>query len=144
MDLITIGTGPRKLWLIGRQHPGETMASYFFGITFLLQNSIEIPSRRHSCALSLCIDPPCIHSFVCQTEGFLARLLDVTDSACVKLLEDATIYCVPNMNPVRLIIIVICVPFFNIQPLHSRCFPWDLDNIVTNSIGREREGPPAH
>ena len=32
-------------------------------------------------------------------EGILERLLDVTDSACMKLLEDATLYCVPNMNP---------------------------------------------
>jgi murein tripeptide amidase MpaA len=30
MDMLTLGKGERKLWLIGRQHPGETMASYFF------------------------------------------------------------------------------------------------------------------
>ena len=30
MDMLTLGTGDRKIWLIGRQHPGETMASHFF------------------------------------------------------------------------------------------------------------------
>eukprot|EP01047_Picozoa_sp_COSAG01_P037205 COSAG01_NODE_2943_length_6815_cov_56.357802_2_plen_427_part_00 len=29
MDLLTLGSGPLKLWIIGRQHPGETMASWF-------------------------------------------------------------------------------------------------------------------
>ena len=62
MDLLTLGSGPRKIWLIGRQHPGETMASWFF-------------------------------------EGFLERLLDASDSASQKLLRDATLYLVPNMNP---------------------------------------------
>ena len=30
MDLLSFGSGPRKIWLIGRQHPGESMASWFF------------------------------------------------------------------------------------------------------------------
>jgi len=29
MDLVVIGSGPRKVWIIARQHPGETMAEYF-------------------------------------------------------------------------------------------------------------------
>ena len=29
MDMVTLGTGELKLWFIGRQHPGETMAAYF-------------------------------------------------------------------------------------------------------------------
>lgn len=29
LDMLTLGTGPRVAWMIGRQHPGETMASYF-------------------------------------------------------------------------------------------------------------------
>ena len=62
MDLLSLGSGQRKVWLIGRQHPGETMASWFF-------------------------------------EGFLERLLDASDSASQKLLRDATLYLVPNMNP---------------------------------------------
>lgn len=28
MDQVVIGTGPRVVWLIGRQHPGETQASW--------------------------------------------------------------------------------------------------------------------
>jgi murein tripeptide amidase MpaA len=29
MDMMTLGTGKRVAWVVGRQHPGETMASYF-------------------------------------------------------------------------------------------------------------------
>lgn len=29
MDLLTLGTGPKQVWLIGRQHPGETMAQWW-------------------------------------------------------------------------------------------------------------------
>eukprot|EP00600_Ochromonadales_sp_CCMP1393_P014243 CAMPEP_0175003706 /NCGR_PEP_ID=MMETSP0005-20121125/4370_1 /TAXON_ID=420556 /ORGANISM="Ochromonas sp., Strain CCMP1393" /LENGTH=413 /DNA_ID=CAMNT_0016258797 /DNA_START=41 /DNA_END=1282 /DNA_ORIENTATION=- len=29
MDMITIGRGPRKVWCVGRQHPGESMAEFF-------------------------------------------------------------------------------------------------------------------
>jgi len=29
MDLIRTGTGPKQLWFIGRQHPGETMAEWW-------------------------------------------------------------------------------------------------------------------
>ena len=32
-------------------------------------------------------------------EGFLERLLDITDQMSLKLLEQATLYIVPNMNP---------------------------------------------
>ncbi len=29
IDYVTFGNGPRKCWIIHRQHPGETMASFF-------------------------------------------------------------------------------------------------------------------
>ena len=29
MDCVTIGTGPKKIWTIARQHPGETMAEWW-------------------------------------------------------------------------------------------------------------------
>ena len=29
MDCVTIGTGPKSLWVIARQHPGETMAEWW-------------------------------------------------------------------------------------------------------------------
>ncbi|MBV7256364.1 hypothetical protein KCG44_06140 [Pacificimonas sp. WHA3] len=29
IDLITMGTGPLNIWMIGRQHPGETMAEWW-------------------------------------------------------------------------------------------------------------------
>ena len=31
LDLVTVGTGPRILWIIARQHPGESMAEWFDG-----------------------------------------------------------------------------------------------------------------
>jgi len=62
MDLVTIGHGPKKVWLIARQHPGETMAEFWM-------------------------------------EGALERLLDHDDPTSKALLEKATFYIVPNMNP---------------------------------------------
>lgn len=29
LDLVTFGSGPKPLWVIGRQHPGESMAGWF-------------------------------------------------------------------------------------------------------------------
>lgn len=29
IDLLTVGAGPQKIWIIARQHPGETMAEWF-------------------------------------------------------------------------------------------------------------------
>ncbi|WP_164045366.1 M14 family zinc carboxypeptidase, partial [Serratia marcescens] len=29
MDLLTLGTGPKTVWLYARQHPGETMAEWW-------------------------------------------------------------------------------------------------------------------
>lgn len=52
----------RKVWLIARQHPGETMAEWF-------------------------------------VEGFLQRLLDLSDSVSRLLLAQCVFYVVPNMNP---------------------------------------------
>jgi murein tripeptide amidase MpaA len=62
MELVTVGTGPLKIWLAARQHPGESMAEWL-------------------------------------AEGFLNRILDPLDSKSVLLLQGATVYCVPSMNP---------------------------------------------
>ncbi|WP_133681586.1 M14 family metallopeptidase [Paludibacterium purpuratum] len=65
MDLLTIGhevESDLKVWIIARQHPGETMAEWF-------------------------------------VEGLLNRLLDPQDPTSRALLDRATFYVVPNMNP---------------------------------------------
>ncbi len=65
MNLLTIGNqveSDLKVWVIARQHPGETMAEWF-------------------------------------VEGLLARLLDPQDPTARALLDRATFYVVPNMNP---------------------------------------------
>ncbi len=65
MNLLTIGNqveSDLKVWVIARQHPGETMAEWF-------------------------------------VEGLLARLLDPQDPTARALLDQATFYIVPNMNP---------------------------------------------
>lgn len=65
IDLLTIGhevESDLKVWIIARQHPGETMAEWFM-------------------------------------EGLLGRLLDPQDPTARALLDQATFYIVPNMNP---------------------------------------------
>lgn len=65
MNLVTIGqpaAGKKSLWVIARQHPGETMAEWF-------------------------------------VDGMLERLLDTADASARVLLDRATLYVVPNMNP---------------------------------------------
>lgn len=65
INLLTIGhqtDSDLKIWVIARQHPGETMAEWFI-------------------------------------EGFLSRLLDHQDPTARALLDKATFYVVPNMNP---------------------------------------------
>ncbi len=62
MDLLELGGGDKVVWLIARQHPGETMAEYWM-------------------------------------EGALDRLLDMDDAVSRALLEKATVFIVPNMNP---------------------------------------------
>ncbi|QEY23213.1 M14 family metallopeptidase [Neisseria animalis] len=65
INLLTIGNqvaSDLKVWIIARQHPGETMAEWF-------------------------------------VEGLLSRLLDPQDSTARALLDRATFYIVPNMNP---------------------------------------------
>ena len=65
INLLTIGNqvdSDLKVWVIARQHPGETMAEWFM-------------------------------------EGFLSRLLDHQDPTARALLDKATFYVVPNMNP---------------------------------------------
>lgn len=65
INLLTVGhevSSDLKIWVIARQHPGETMAEWF-------------------------------------AEGLLRRLLDWQDPISRILLEHATFYIVPNMNP---------------------------------------------
>lgn len=65
INLLTIGNqvaSDLKVWIIARQHPGETMAEWFI-------------------------------------EGLLGRLLDPQDPTARALLDCATFYIVPNMNP---------------------------------------------
>ena len=65
INLLTIGNqveSDMKVWIIARQHPGETMAEWF-------------------------------------VEGLLGRLLDPQDPTARMLLDRATFYIVPNMNP---------------------------------------------
>ena len=65
INLLTVGNqvaSDLKVWLIARQHPGETMAEWF-------------------------------------VDGFLRRMLDWQDPLSRALLEHATFYIVPNMNP---------------------------------------------
>lgn len=51
-----------KVWIIARQHPGESMAEWFM-------------------------------------EGLIKRLLDSSDALSKSLINQATFYLVPNMNP---------------------------------------------
>ena len=65
INLLTIGhqaASDLKIWMIARQHPGESMAEWF-------------------------------------AEGLLSRLLDHQDPTARALLDCATFYIVPNMNP---------------------------------------------
>lgn len=62
IDMVTIGSGPLKVWAIARQHPGESMAEWW-------------------------------------AEGFLLRLLDQEDAVVRTVLQAATFYVIPNMNP---------------------------------------------
>ncbi|WP_434778028.1 M14 family metallopeptidase [Neisseria sp. Ec49-e6-T10] len=65
ITLLSIGNqveSDLKIWIIARQHPGETMAQWFI-------------------------------------EGVLARLLDSQDATSRALLDKATFYIVPHMNP---------------------------------------------
>ncbi len=64
MEMLVIGTpseDKKKVWMVARQHPGESMAEWF-------------------------------------VLGFLEKLLDPSDSVSRKILEDACVYVIPNMN----------------------------------------------
>lgn len=65
LDMLVIGEPDptkKKIWVVARQHPGESMAEWFM-------------------------------------VGFLERLLDPADSVARKILEQAVVYAIPNMNP---------------------------------------------
>lgn len=47
LDLLTLGEGPRPLWIIGRQHPGETMAEWLIeGLLERLADPSDALARR--------------------------------------------------------------------------------------------------
>lgn len=64
MNVVVAGdpSAARKVWVIARQHPGETMAEWF-------------------------------------AEGMIDTLLDDANPVARRLLQEAAIYIVPNMNP---------------------------------------------
>ncbi|OYT15823.1 MAG: hypothetical protein B7C24_11020 [Bacteroidetes bacterium 4572_77] len=66
IDMIVLGDdtdiSKKKVWMISRQHPGESMAEWF-------------------------------------VEGFIERMADTSDALVRSLLEQATFYIVPNVNP---------------------------------------------
>ena len=65
LDLITVRArhdAPKIIWIIARQHPGESMAEWF-------------------------------------VEGLIDRLLDSADPVSRRLLENAVLHIMPNMNP---------------------------------------------
>ena len=64
LDMVVVGDPDRrkKIWVIARQHPGESMAEWF-------------------------------------VEGMLEALLDECNPQAARLLEEAVLYVVPNMNP---------------------------------------------
>ncbi len=66
IDMIVLGDDSdekkKKVWMIARQHPGESMAEWF-------------------------------------VEGFLERMLDTSDALVRQLLDQATFYIIPNVNP---------------------------------------------
>lgn len=64
IDMLVIGEpapGKQKIWMVARQHPGESMAEWF-------------------------------------VMGFLEKMLEETDSVSRKILEQACVYVIPNMN----------------------------------------------
>ena len=47
MDLVTMGTGPLKLWLIARQHPGESMGEWWMeGALAMLTDGADPVARK--------------------------------------------------------------------------------------------------
>ncbi|NOR87330.1 MAG: hypothetical protein GQ527_06960 [Bacteroidales bacterium] len=66
IDMIVIGDDAdeekKKVWMISRQHPGESMAEWF-------------------------------------VEGFLEKMLDSSDALVKQVLDQATFYIIPNVNP---------------------------------------------
>ena len=66
IDMVVIGDDTdetkKKVWMISRQHPGESMAEWF-------------------------------------VEGFLQRMADSSDALVRSLLDQATFYIIPNLNP---------------------------------------------
>lgn len=57
LDMVTLGTGPRKLWFIARQHPGETMAEWFLEglLNALTDRSNALAQRLLSEATFYCV-----------------------------------------------------------------------------------------
>ena len=51
LDLVTLGTGPKQVWLYARQHPGETMAEWWMeGAVDLLLSADPVATRLRTAA----------------------------------------------------------------------------------------------
>ena len=83
VELVTLGSGPAKVWLIARQHPGESMAEWYMKGEGHALSQQQSPSDK----------------LVAPAPGLLERLLNPRDAAARRLRELATIRLVPNMNP---------------------------------------------
>eukprot|EP00428_Durinskia_dybowskii_P061189 CAMPEP_0170384754 /NCGR_PEP_ID=MMETSP0117_2-20130122/16162_1 /TAXON_ID=400756 /ORGANISM="Durinskia baltica, Strain CSIRO CS-38" /LENGTH=367 /DNA_ID=CAMNT_0010640515 /DNA_START=149 /DNA_END=1252 /DNA_ORIENTATION=- len=61
MDLVTIGSGPLKVWTIARQHPGETMAEFFMEgfIERLLDETDPVTRKLRREATFYCVPNMC-------------------------------------------------------------------------------------
>ncbi len=58
LDLLTFGSGPKPLWIIGRQHPGESMAGWFVeGLVETLCDDQDPVARSLMAAATLHIVP---------------------------------------------------------------------------------------
>ena len=58
LDLLTFGSGPKPLWVIARQHPGESMAGWFMeGLVERLCDDLDPVSRALMSAATLHVVP---------------------------------------------------------------------------------------
>lgn len=104
----TPGDGKRVVWVIARQHPGESMAEWF----------MQVPRKQHTRSLyhfgvfcDACQPAPVPDTIVCAVycheveltkvaaQGFLDKLLDRHDGLSKEVLRKAVFYIVPCANP---------------------------------------------
>ncbi|MEO1643476.1 MAG: M14-type cytosolic carboxypeptidase, partial [Pseudomonadota bacterium] len=83
------GSNTAKISVLGETLDGRTLDLITIGDLSSNRPVIWITGRQH----------PGESMAEWWMEGFLERLLDITDQMSLKLLEQATLYIVPNMNP---------------------------------------------